>query len=140
MPEGQDTAQGASAHDLCDPLATSEPGEVAGHPRGVGALVAGGTDLHPLGTRRGVGAAARSRAGARRRAGHGLPRRQQRAGSPESGRCRKKGDLRPSKMLLKHLAALVGAMAPRRAWAGTRTPPRYSAPRPVAQRAQVGGG
>ena len=67
----------------------------------------------------------------------------------------KRGDLRPSEMIVKHLAALVGAMAPslrdrrrtrarhrlpHRAWAGTRTPPRHSASRPVARRAQVGRG
>ena len=53
--------------------------------------MAGGANLHPLGARRGVGASARPRAGAWRGARHGLPRRQQRAGSSESGRGRKKG-------------------------------------------------
>lgn len=38
-----------------------------------------------------VGATARPCAGARRGAGHGLPRWQHRAGSPEGGRCRKRG-------------------------------------------------
>jgi hypothetical protein len=82
-------------------------------PEELGPWVASGTDLHPLGTRRDVRTVARSRAGARRRAGHGLPRRQQCEGSPEGGGRGKKGNLQPSEMLVKHLAALVAAMAPR---------------------------
>ena len=60
------------------------------HPRGAGSPVAGDTDLHTLGTRRGVEAIARPPAGARRRARHGLPRRQPPADSPEDGRRGKK--------------------------------------------------
>lgn len=62
----------------------------------------------------------------------------------------KRGDLRPSEMIVKHLAALARLWhqgprdrrrtrarhrLPHRAWAGTRTPSRHSAPRPVARRA-----
>lgn len=72
-------------------LAASERSEVASHSRGAGPLVASGAELHPLGTRRGIEAAARPRAGARRRSGQGLPRRQQRADLPEGAGRHQKG-------------------------------------------------
>lgn len=100
-------------HDLGDPLAASEWSQVAGHPREVEALVGGGADLHSLGTRWGVETVARPRAGARRRAGHGLPRWQQHAASPESGRCRKKGGSAAERDDREALGRSREAMAPR---------------------------
>src|SRR5215207_244907 len=46
---GQDPASGSAAHAHGYPLATCERRQVAGHSGCPGALVAGGSDLHPLG-------------------------------------------------------------------------------------------
>src|SRR5829696_1409418 len=89
--QGQDPAPGSAPHDFGHPLAASERGQVARHPRGPGALVAGGSDVHPLGPPRRVGAAAAPGPGARRRARHDLHRWHQHPCSPQGGGRGKKG-------------------------------------------------
>ncbi|KQO66341.1 transposase [Methylobacterium sp. Leaf87] len=55
-------------------------------------MVAGRPDLHPLGACRRLGAAPQLGAGARRPTWHGVPRRHERAGTPEGGGgCQKGG-------------------------------------------------
>src|SRR3954454_17438917 len=63
--QGQDPAPGSPSYNLGDRLAASERGQVARHPRGPGALVAGGSDVHPLGPPGCLGAAATLGPGAR---------------------------------------------------------------------------
>src|SRR3954453_10155894 len=89
--QGQDPAPGSPSYNLGDRLAASERGQVAGHPRGPGALVAGGSDVHPLGPPGCLGAAAAPGPGAwgsTRDDGSG---RHQHSGSPQGGGRGKKG-------------------------------------------------
>lgn len=72
-------------------MAASERRQVARHPARPGVVVAGSASLHPLVARRCLGASSRPRAGARRSARHGVPRRHQHARAPEGSRCRQKG-------------------------------------------------
>src|SRR3712207_4441058 len=81
----QDAAQGVAADDLGGLLAASERGQVARHPGGPWPVVAGGAAVPPLVQAGRLGAPARVGAAARRRAGHGLPRRHHRPRSPEGG-------------------------------------------------------
>src|SRR3954447_5432043 len=63
--QGQDPAPGSPSYNLGHPLAASDRRQVARHPRGPGALVAGGSDVHPLGPPGCLGAAAALGPGAR---------------------------------------------------------------------------
>src|SRR4051794_9436238 len=90
-PQGQDPAPGSTPHDFGHCLAASERGQVARHPGGAGALVAGGADLHPLGPPGRVGAAAAPGPRARRPAWDDVSGRHQHPGSPQGGGRGKKG-------------------------------------------------
>src|SRR3954469_8008496 len=89
--QGQDPAPGSPSYNLGHPLAASERRQVAGHPRGPGALVAGGSDVHPLGPPGRVGAAAASGPGARGPTRDDGSRWHQHPGSPQGGGRGKKG-------------------------------------------------
>src|SRR5215218_6738892 len=90
-PQGQDPAPGSTAHNLGDRLAASERGQVARHPGGAGSLVAGGSDVHPLGPPRRVGAAAAPGPGARGPTRDDVSRWHQHPSSPQGGGRGKKG-------------------------------------------------
>src|SRR4051794_4185556 len=89
--QGQDPAPGSPSYNLGDRLAASERGQVAGHPGGPGALVAGGSDVHPLGPPGCLGAAAALGPGARGPTRDDVSRWHQHPGAPESGGRGKKG-------------------------------------------------
>src|SRR5215210_7217644 len=89
--QGQDRTKGSAPHHLGDRLAASERGQVARHPHGPGSLVAGGSDVHPLGPPRRVGAAAAPGPGARRPTRDDISGRHQHPGSPQGGGRGKKG-------------------------------------------------
>src|SRR3954449_6576959 len=83
--QGQDPAPGSPSYNLGDRLAASERGQVAGHPGGPGALVAGGSDLHPLGPPGCLGAAAAPGPGAWGSTRDDVSRWHQHPGSPHGG-------------------------------------------------------
>src|SRR3982750_2277879 len=89
--QGQDPAPGSPSDNLGDRLAASERGQVAGHPRGPGALVAGGSDVHPLGPPGCLGAAAAPGPGARGPTRDDVSGRHQHPGPPQGGGRGKKG-------------------------------------------------
>src|SRR3954449_10135818 len=89
--QGQDPAPGSPSYNLGDRLAASERGQVARHPRGPGALVAGGADVHPLGPPGRVGAAAAPGPGAWGSTRDDVSGRHQHPGSPQGGGRGKKG-------------------------------------------------
>src|SRR3954452_1839676 len=89
--QGQDRTKGFAPHALGDRLAASERRQVAGHPRGPGALVAGGSDLHPLGPPGRVGAAAAPGPRARGPTRDDVSGRHQHPGPPQGGGGGKKG-------------------------------------------------
>jgi transposase len=87
--------------------------QVAGCPGGAGPLVARRPDLHPLGTSGRLGAPAEPCSGAWVKLGWCfLDGTSVRAHQKAAG-ARRKGDLKLSETIVKPLAALVAAMAPR---------------------------
>src|SRR5215217_2400023 len=90
-PQGQDPAPGSTAHAFGHCLAASERSQVARHPGGAGALVAGGSDVHPLGPPGRVGEVAAPGPGARRPTRDDISRWHQHPGSPQGGGRGKKG-------------------------------------------------
>src|SRR3954471_10015631 len=90
-PQGQDPAPGSPSHALGHRLAASERSQVAGHPGRPRAVVAGGSDLHPLGAPGRVGEAASPRPGARGPTWDDVSGRHQHPGSPQGGGRGKKG-------------------------------------------------
>src|SRR3954447_23319448 len=89
--QGQDPASGSAAHDVSHRLAASERRQGARHPRGPGALVAGGSDLPPLGPPGCLGAAAAPGPGARGPTRDDVSGRHQHPGAPQGGGGGKKG-------------------------------------------------
>src|SRR3954447_23469313 len=89
--QGQDPASGSAAHDVSHRLEASERRQVARHSRRPGSLVAGGSDLHPLGPLGRVGAAAAPGPSARGPTRDDLSGRHQHPGSPQGGGRGKKG-------------------------------------------------
>src|SRR5215212_5825265 len=90
-PQGQDPAPGSTPHDFGHCLATSERGQVARHSGGAWPLVAGGSDVHPLGPPGRVGAAAALGTGTRGPAWDDVSRWHQHPSSPQGGGRGKKG-------------------------------------------------
>src|SRR3954453_12077886 len=89
--QGQDCTKGSASYNLGHPLAASERRQVAGPPPWGWSLVAGRSDLHPLGPPGRVGAAAAPGPGARRPTRDDVSGRHQHPGSPQGGGRGKKG-------------------------------------------------
>src|SRR3954454_18307331 len=89
--QGQDPAPGSPSYNLGHPLAASERRQVAGDPRGPRALVAGGSDVHPLGPPGCLGVAAAPGSRARGPTRDDVSRWHQHPGSPQGGGRGKKG-------------------------------------------------
>jgi hypothetical protein len=133
--QGQDPAARSAAHHRGDRLGARERGHVAGDPGRARPLVAGRAALRPLVRARGLAAPARGGAGARRRARHGVPRRDLDQGAPEGRGRGQKGAVPPPR-------ARAAGSAPRRASSPTagagRSPSRQPPARPTSCRSRPG--